>query len=481
MPENTNIACTPAKKPQTLFKTLCQVPLCVLLEDQGEVQRFLERGRSVWLEPGKYLKREGDPGDFYVLLEGKLRVTKKIGEQEILLVTHEAGAFLGEVPLLLDAPFFVNCYAVEKCHLFQLEKEAFWQMIATYPAISQTILRTIAQRLQNLELMSRAHEKLVSLGTLAAGLAHELNNPAAASKSAAGQLHETLVTMQAQALKFYELQPTLEQIYLLRELVNQVEEKVQFPYLDPITQSDREDEVTEWLESHGIAEGWKLASTFVKAGLEAEQLQTLTAGLSAETLKQVLVWLEAILRATELINQIEQGTKRISTLVKAVKDYSYLDQAPRQLVDIHKGIESTLVMLGHKLKQHGVVVTREYERQLPLLDAYGSELNQVWTNLIDNAIDSLSEKQIGDRRIWLRTSRDCDYLLVEIADNGMGIEPNIQRRIFDPFFTTKEIGRGTGLGLVISYRIIVEQHKGDISVQSVLGDTRFQVRLPIFS
>lgn len=468
---------------QVLFNTLCKVPLCVQLNDRSEVQLLFERGKLVLLEPGEYLKREGDPGDFYVLLEGRLRVTKEIAKQEIVLVTHEPGAFFGEVPLLLDAPFFVNGYGVEKCYLFQLEKESFWEIITTYPSISQTILRTIAQRLQNLELMTRAREKLMSLGTLAAGLAHELNNPASAVESTVRQLHLTLTNLKNQTLKFYELQPSPEQVQLLRKLEDKLvlSEPIKFPSLDPSTISDREDKLADWLEEQGIIEGWKLASTFVEAGLETEQLNTLTTNLSTETQREVLVWLESTLKAKELLMQVDRGIKRISTSVKAVKEYSYLDQAPQQLVDIHEGIESTLIMLRHKQKQHGVTIIREYDRQLPLLEGYGSELNQVWTNLIDNAIDSLSEKLTGEKQIWIRTLRDGYFLVVEIADNGIGIEPNVRERIFEPFFTTKEVGQGTGLGLLTSYRIIVEHHKGDISVESVPGNTRFRVRLPISS
>lgn len=468
---------------QALFNSLCEVPLCLQLNDQSEVQQLFERGKLVLLKPGEYLTREGDPGDFYVLLEGRLRVTKEIDQQEIVLVTHDAGAFFGEVPLLLDAPFFVNSYGVEKCYLFQLEKESFWEIITTYPLISQTILRTIAQRLQNLELMIRAREKLISLGTLAAGLAHELNNPASAIESTVPQLHQTLTSLKNQLLKFYEQQLSSEQVQLLRNLENNfgLPDQAKSLLMDPSIISDREEKLTDWLESQGVIEGWKLASTFIEVGLETEQLQILTTNLSAETRKEVLVWLGSTLKAKGLLMQVERGVKRISTSVKAVKEYSYLDQAPRQLVDIHEGIESTLIMLRHKQKQHGVSIIREYDRQLPLLDGYGSELNQVWTNLIDNAIDSLSLELIGEKQIWIRTLRDSYSIIVEIVDNGMGIEEHVQERIFEPFFTTKEVGRGTGLGLLISHRIIVEHHKGNISVESVPGNTCFRVQLPIFS
>lgn len=223
-----------------------------------------------------------------------------------------------------------------------------------------------------------------------------------------------------------------------------------------------------------------MASNFVEVGIETEQLHRLTTNLPAETRKDVLVWLGLILKAQEFLRQIERGTQRISTSVKAVEEYSYLDRAPQQLVDIHEGIESTLIILRHKQKQYGVAVIREYDLKLPLIECYASELNQVWTNLIDNAIDSLSKKTIGEKQIWIHTLKDGSFLVVEIVDNGIGIEEHVQRRIFDPYFTTKEVGQGSGLGFLISYRIVVEHHREDISVESLPGKTRFRVRLPIF-
>lgn len=460
----------------TLKETLHQVPLFAQLKDDRELLPILEQGKEIWLEPGQRLRSEGDPGEFFVLLEGELEVIKKVGDQEMLLVVHRAGAFFGEVPLLLDMPFVVSGRAISKCHLFCLEKDDFWQMLATIPTIAQTIMRTTAQRVQNLESVLQANEKLAALGTLAAGLAHELNNPAAASRSAAGQLRESLGSIQAQAIKFYKQQPTPEQIEFLSAMQHEAEVRSKsVSRLDPLTQSDREDELADWLEDRGVDNGWKLASTLVAAGLDAEYLQKMVKqDVSADTLSSILVWLETTLSTVGLVQQVEQSTARISRLVKAVKEYSYMDQAPLQTIDVHEGLENTLTILSYKLKQKSVVVNREYDRQLPHLEVYGSELNQLWTNLIDNAIDAVDKAG----QIWLRTWLESDRLHVEIADNGVGIPPEIQGRIFEPFFTTKEVGRGTGIGLVTSYRIVV-RHNGDIRVFSQPGDTRFQVRLPL--
>jgi signal transduction histidine kinase len=338
----------------------------------------------------------------------------------------------------------------------------------------------MAQRVQAVQTVSQQQAKLISLGTLAAGLAHELNNPAAAAGRATIQLHQIFQALPSLSIKVYQrknMNP--EQLAYVADLehtlIREYTSKSSL-HLDPLTESDKEEQIISWLDTQGVADSWKLAQTLVSARLDTVQLDTIRNNLPSDSLPDVLSWLDARLSSEVLLKEIEQSTVRISELVKAIKTYSYMDQAPIQEIDVHEGLESTMTILSHKLKAGNITITREYDRTLPRISAYGSELNQVWTNIIDNAIDAIGERH---GNILLLTKRENNNIVVEIADNGPGIPQDIQSRIFEQFFTTKGVGKGTGLGLSISYRIVVEMHKGDISFTSKPGDTRFEVRLPI--
>ncbi len=451
-----------------------QVPLFAQLTD--EHLESITQGTEVWLEPGDYVAKEGDPPDnFYLLLEGQVEWTRKVDQQEVYVVTYQAVTFWGHEPILLDIPYPVSGRALSAVHLYKLEPGAFWHMLSICPSITRGLLTTVVQRHGNTQAVSQEYAKLVSLGTLSAGLAHELNNPAAAVSRGAKHLNEVFQELPAWMLKLNLQKMTEKQLVFLADLQRDATKcaKTMFQ-LDPLAQSDQEDSVSDWLEVHGIADGWKLAPTLVGAGLDGQKLDTIVEQVAPSSLGDVLAWLTALLTGVGLLEEIQHGSLRISQLVLAMKDYSYMDQAPLQEINVHDGLESTLIILGHKLK-HGVNVIREYDQGLPRLLAYGSELNQVWTNLIDNAIDAME----GRGKIWVRTSQEGDRIVVEIADNGPGILPELQSRIFEQFFTTKDVGRGTGLGLDIARRIVVGQHKGDIRVFSHPGDTHFQVRLPI--
>jgi signal transduction histidine kinase len=335
------------------------------------------------------------------------------------------------------------------------------------------ILRTVTERLRNTEAMLRQSEKMAALGTLSAGLAHELNNPAAAAKRSAAQLRDTLVEWQHAAGELAVQPLDARQKESLNAVRGEMATRAIAPVdLDPLTRSDHENVLQEWLERHGMDEAWRIAPSLVAFGWDVEEIKRL-GDVFGEHLPALVRWLGVGYLVYALLGEVGQSAERISEIVKAVKSYSYLDQAPIQQVDVREGLENTLVILRHKLKD-GVRVTRDFAPSLPLIEAYGSELNQVWTNIIDNAIDAMQGK--GELR--LRTYQKDECVVVEITDNGPGIPPEILPRLFEPFFTTKPPGVGTGLGLHISYNII-QKHQGRITIDSKPGATTFRVSLPI--
>jgi signal transduction histidine kinase len=452
------------------IEKLRQVPFLSHLTD--EQLKCIEKGSELWLDSGDILVEQGEMSCcFYILTSGEIRFTQKVDEQEIPLVSYQAGTFFGEIPLLLDQPFIATGRAMGECHLFKFCQEDFWELLAACPIVMQRILKEMAQRASKFESVSQQREKLASLGNLASGLAHELNNPASAGQRAAEHLQEKIVALGAIALKINQ-QLTPEQLQFLIKLQEQVKQNLE---LDPLIQCEKEEEIADWLDFYNILDGWKIAPNLVRAGITPKLLETIAQKVkTTESLAIALTWLETTITVAELFEQLDRSSKRVADLVGAIKSYSYMDRGSVQDVDIHEGLENTLLMLNYKLKQ-GVAVTREYDRNLPRIQAHGSELNQVWTNLIDNAIDATNRQG----QIWIRTKREDRCLLIEIADNGVGIPPEIQPHIFEPFYTTKEVGSGRGLGLYLSYRIVVKVHRGDITISSQPGDTSFQVRLPI--
>ncbi|WP_414564788.1 MULTISPECIES: ATP-binding protein [unclassified Anabaena] len=451
-----------------LFQELAEDQLTCLLE-----------GTNIRLNSGELLFKQGEPAKcFYIVFEGAIRLIREINSNEVVLATYNAGTFFGEVPLLAGTFHLASGQALGQCHVYCLHEEEFWQMLMLCPSVRKAVLGFMASRMQELQSLSQQHDKLISLGTLAAGLAHELGNPTAAVRRAVGQLQDTVSILHNFSLESLKQQLTTEQLNKLLKIKQQaIIQTEQICDFNPLAQMDLEDELTDWLESHGITDGWKIAANLVAVGVNTQLLELLGKELHTNALSSMLTWLETSLAVASMLNVLEQGVNRISELVNAVKAYSYMDQSPLQEITIHEGIESTLTILSYKLKKHRIQVMREYDENLPTIEGYGSALNQVWTNLIDNAIDALVDKGT----IWVRTSSVQDHVVVEIADNGPGIPPEIQSRIFDPFFTTKGIGVGTGLGLEIAYRIVVGQHNGNIRCFSQPGDTRFQVSLPIHS
>ena len=431
--------------------------------DQGEV---IETPASAVLAP------QGErTGFFHVLLEGEIRITHRYATQTVLMAVVKPGSHLGEVMLLLDIAWLSTARVSKAARLFRLNEEGFWRMLATCQSVAQEIFRAAANRLRNFEGYSQQREKLASLGTMAAGLAHELNNPATAARRAVAHLQDTVEKLQSFVCS---LSKALEPEHW-ENLLNAAQEASakKHPALDHLARSDQADTIGNWLNAHGLADAWDLAPTFVNAGLDVAWLDDLAKKIPPASHADAVGWLEARLNLKSLVSQVEQSTGRVAELVKAVKSYSYMDQSPMQEVDIHEGIESTLTMLGHKMKN--VTVVRAFDRSVPRIMAYGSELNQVWTNLIANAIDAVN----GAGKICIGTSLEDNQLVVEIVDNGPGIPSVVQSRLFEPFFTTKSVGTGTGLGLVISNRIVGDRHGGEIEFESRPGETRFKVRLPV--
>jgi len=435
----------------------------------------LDQGDIISVPAGTMIAREGQPVDyFYVILEGELRVSKNYDGQEVVMAVHTTGKFFGEVALLLDMPYFTDGKTRTDCRLLRYSKEQFWSMMRLCPSVARQILRRTVTSVRGMEGFSQQREKLVSLGTMAAGLAHELNNPATAARRAAADLLTVANSFPSLACRMNQQELSTEQAEAVAQIQRDIASRPRpAPPLDLLTRSDREEEVLTWLTKRRIADPWKLASVLVGAGLDRPWLEGIGKQFPDEAIGDVLRWMAGTLSIQDLTQQIERGTSRIAELVDAVKAYSYEGRAPLQDIDVHEGLESTLTMLSHKLK--GVTLIREYDRSLPVIPAYGNELNQVWTNLIDNAIDAVN----GQGEVRIRTRREDHQVLVEIHDNGPGIPVDVQAHLFEPFFTTKGVGKGTGLGLIISYQIVTDRHKGEIEFESEAGHTVFLVRLPM--
>ena len=466
------------------LETLRRVPVFEAWLDSGDAMclEHLSRGEEVRLQSGEWLCHEGDEASFYLMLQGELRVMKKVGDSQMLLTTHTPGVFFGEVPLMMDTPFVASGQAAGDFVAFRLDPEAFWSLFASCPAIARQITKTMALRTQDLESLSQTRNKLVSLGTLAAGLAHELNNPAAATKRASSELRGAMREVEMRAIAMHGLGFEPSQCALLksmREAAYEHAENRPGDKMSAMQRSDSEDELADWLDDHEVQQGYQLAPTFVSSGVNLKSFELLAQQVDCRALSAVVGWLEASLRADGLALEIERASDSISTLVAAVKNYSHMDEAPQQMVDLHEGLDSTLTMLKFKLR--GIEIKRDYDATLPPVLAHGSELNQVWTNLLDNAADVLKNGDDARRGalIEIKTLRDAQNAVVSIKDNGPGIPDEIKKRIFEPFYTTKGVGSGTGLGLDIAHRIIVGRHGGDIKVSSDESGTTFCIRLPL--
>jgi len=454
---------------------LRQVPLFADISEE-DLEQLYKMAETVSIPAGQLVLREGDPGDsLYVVLDGELEVTKRQGDQDILLAIYKPGQFFGEMALLEQAPRSASVATLQECRLMVISQAAFQTLLSCSPSAPLKILHTVTSRLRSTETMLIQTQKMAALGTLAAGLAHELNNPAAAIRRSAAQLREALDERERLTTRLASLviDPTQREslVALAEEVTGR---KISALLNDPLALSEREDELQEWLEDHGVGQSWELAPVLVSSGWDRGELERLAERFPTTQLPVVVGWLGAGSSIYGLLEEVGKSAEAMSEIVGAVKTYSYLDQAPIQEVDVIENLENTLVLLRPKITAD-LVITRDYADDVPRIEAYGSELNQVWTNIIDNAIDATE----GKGELVLRAYSADNVVTVEIVDNGPGMPPEIQQRIFEPFFTTKAPGDGTGLGMHIAYNIVVNKHRGQIEVTSRPGETRLRVMLPI--
>ena len=456
-----------------IFDFLQKVPLFADLPEEDLIE-ICKEVEEVSLPKGEQLFAEGDQGDkAYVIQEGDLEVVMTSADREVLLAVRGSGEVIGEMALLQESPRTASVRARTGSVLLAIRKEQLDKLLSSSISAVNAIFRVILERLHENEALMRQSEKMAQLGTLTAGVAHELNNPAAAVKRGADQLQDALADLDRAYANLGKTELTEGQRSAVADLTGRTNGRTSpLEELDPIARSDKEDEIADWLEDHGVDDGFELAPGLVDLDFDTDSLATITENFDEGQLGAVVERLSAGHSIESLLEEIGEGAGRISGIVKALKTYSYLDQAPVQSVDLHEGLDSTLTILRSKLQ--GIKVKREYNDGLPHIQAYGSELNQVWTNILDNAADAVD----GSGNVVIRTRQESDWVIVEIEDDGPGIPEDIQPKIFDTFFTTKPPGKGTGLGLDISYNIVVQKHRGDIKVTSKPGRTCFQVWLP---
>lgn len=429
---------------------------------------------------GATVYNEGDPAEcFYVLLSGTLSMIRKVRGAEVETVrTDQRGVYSGAIQFYLgeqiDQQYAGTVRAVTDCEFLALPAIDFAAKFQQWYPMAVHLLQGMFTGIRNSDELIGQRERLLALGKLTAGLTHELNNPAAAAVRATETLRERFAGMRHKLAMLAEGKLDGS---VLRELTSTQEKFIAriatAPLLTPMQVADHEDELGDWLDERDVAGGWDLAPVFVAAGITTDDLAELAGSVEPGSLEPALRWLAYTVETENLLLEVKESTKRISALVGAAKQYSQLDRTPHQNVDLHDGLDATLVMLSGK-KSPNVKIVKDYDRTLLKVPAYAAELNQVWTNLIDNAMDAVA----GEGTVTIRTARDGDSALVEVIDTGPGVLPELRRRVFEPFFTTKGVGQGTGLGLDVSWRVVVTRHGGDLRVVSEPGDTHFQVRLP---
>ena len=444
-----------------------------LSDDQ--LAELLDAGEQQGFEPGEQLFREAQPADvWWVLLDGTITLLRHVGHEETVLgVMETPGQWAGGFQAWDEhGVYLATGRGGARGRVLRVPAARLRERADAWFPFGVHLIRGLVNTVRNIESAARQREALVALGTLAAGLAHEINNPASAASRAVDALEETTGTLLSSLGRLAEGALTAEQFVALDRLRRGIGPPAASP--DPLELADREEELSDWLLAHGVERDWLVAPPFAAAGLDVGWLEKAATVLDDAQLEPGLEWIASSLSTASLLAEVKESTRRVSDLVAAVRSYSQLDRASMQTTDLTEGLESTLVMLGHKLSD-GVSVVRDYGADVPRVEAFAGELNQVWTNLIDNAVDAMD----GTGTLRVTTRAVGNGVLVEIADTGHGMPPEVQAHAFEPFFTTKQVGEGTGLGLDISRRIVVERHGGEIGIESRPGETVLRVRLPL--
>ena len=442
-----------------------------------------EHGCTMHMPAGGLVVREGDPADqFFVLLSGTISLSRKVGQDDVQTTrTEQRGVYMGATQAYLREDgvprnYMASMRALDDSDFFVLSAQDFgWLMREWFP-MAIHLLEGLALGMRDRQAAISERQRLAALGALSAGLMHELNNPAAAASRATAALRQRVAGMRHKLGMLAAGKVPPDRLNALVELQEEVIEKAaKAPTLTAMEAADREDELGDWMDQRRVTGGWDLAPVFAQGGIDVDCLNDMEAKVGdPELFDQAVHWIGYALETEQLMSDIEDASGRVSSLVAAAKQYSQMDRAAHQWIDVHTGLDSTLIMLTHKIGS-GVKVVKDYDRTLPQIPAHPAELNQVWTNLIDNAVQAMH----GVGTLTLRTYREDDHVVVSVGDTGPGVPDELKKRVFEPFFTTKPVGEGTGLGLDISYRIVVNGHGGDIVLKSEPGDTRFLVRLPL--